>query len=130
MTDETKSMLRAARMKQRFPIKMTKIEQMLFDEFSRLNLDFTMHKNLVGRWQPDFTFENSMLMVQADGDYWHSLPSSKERDDRFNADAKSAGYTVLRFWEKRIHADLAGCVSDVLAHIGAAQETASPTKSL
>ncbi len=110
--------IRAARMKQTFPTKMTKIERLLRDAMRDAGISFEMHRTMFGRWQPDFVMACHMLIVQADGDYWHRLPKAIANDAAFGAVAKSEGWIVLRFWESRIHADLSGCVSEIIDHLG------------
>ncbi len=103
--------VRQARLRQYFPQKATKIEQALEAEFQKRRLKFEMHKSMFGRFQPDFVFENVRLVVQADGDYWHShqVPRSLARDARFNAAALSEGWTVWRFSENEILGNPAAC---------------------
>ena len=112
-----RSKIRAARMRQRFPTEMTNIERALHDAFKARGLPFEMHRSLFGRWQPDFVFESPRVIVQADGDYWHSRPAAIDNDRRFNEAAKEAGWNVLRFLGSRIKADLGGCVADTCAAI-------------
>jgi very-short-patch-repair endonuclease len=94
--------MRMSRLRQTFPTKMTSIERLLHDEFKKRRLKFEMHKTMFRRWQPDFVFEQARLIVQADGDYWHSLPDRMESDHAFNAVASSEGWSVWRFGEREI----------------------------
>ncbi|OFW64173.1 MAG: hypothetical protein A2Y74_08545 [Actinobacteria bacterium RBG_13_63_9] len=77
-------------------MKMTDIERALYDEFKRRGLDFIMHLPMWGRFQPDFLFESSLLIVQADG-WIHKRPKERARDAAFNEFAAAQGWTVLRF---------------------------------
>jgi len=56
----------------------------------------------IGRWTVDAVFEREMLAVEFDGEYWHSLPKSIERDAKKDADLSARGYVVLRIPE-RLH---------------------------
>ena len=103
---------RKTRLRQRLPTKMTSIEYLLHQEFKKRRLKFEMHKTMFGRWQPDFVFENARLIVQADGDYWHSRPEVKRRDAAFNQAAR-AGWTVWRFGEREIEMHSAVCARAV-----------------
>ena len=108
---ETREKMRQARLRRTFPTRMTSIEQALYREFTRRRLKFEMHKTMFGRWQPDFVFESVMLIVQADGDYWHrQRPGMLERDACFNEEARAAEWTVWRFAESEIkmHPDICG----------------------
>ena len=126
MTEECRERIRQARLQQRFPIKMTKIERLLHDEFSKRRLAFEMHKTMFGRYQPDFVFENAKLIVQADGDYWHSRPGIKERDEKFNSIAYSQGYSVFRFAESVILKDSVSCARSVTRFIHSREKTNPP----
>src|ERR1700761_2931330 len=112
-TGETREKIRAARMKQHFPSKMTSIEQKLHDAFVDKGWEFEMHQTFYGKWQPDFVFPDKRVVVQADGDYWHSLPIAKKRDREFNKRAESDGWIVCRYSEHIIHRDLEWCIRDV-----------------
>lgn len=114
---ETRAKIRRGRLKQKFPTRATSIELALRRAFDALGLRFEVNVRMFGRWSPDFVFKDSLLVVQADGDYWHSLPSALKRDAAFNAAAESRGWTVLRFAEHEIKADLAACVKRVLDHL-------------
>lgn len=106
----TREKLRQARLRQRFPQKMTTLERALFSEFKKRRLRFEMHKTMFGRFQPDFVFENVRLIVQADGDYWHRQSKvNAERDERFNAKALAAEWTVWRFAESEIRQNPRAC---------------------
>lgn len=49
-------------------------------------------------------FDN--LVIECDGEYWHSLPGRKSSDKRKDTFLKNRGYKVLRLPESEI---LAGC---------------------
>lgn len=42
------------------------------------------------------------LVVECDGDYWHSLPASKKNDKKKDCILKKLGYIVLRFSESQL----------------------------
>jgi very-short-patch-repair endonuclease len=104
-------------MKQRFPKRMTSIEKMLCDQFTALGLYFEMHVSMFGRWQPDFVFAAAKVVVQADGDYWHSKPATQLRDEAFNMVARKAGWVVLRFKGSAIKKYLHLCVLTTLLSV-------------
>lgn len=106
---ETREKLRQARLTQTFPAKMTSIERLLHAEFRKRRLHFEMHKTMFGRFQPDFVFEAAKLIVQADGDYWHSTPRGHRQDAAFAVAAHADGWSVWRFGEKEIHMHAAAC---------------------
>lgn len=55
---------------------------------------------VIGKWVVDFCFEIKRLVVEFDGEYWHSLPSSVLRDARKDTELKELGYSVLRVPER------------------------------
>jgi len=110
---ETREKVRRARLRRHFPTKMTSIECLLHDEFKRRRLKFEMHKTMFGRFQPDFVFEQARLIVQADGDYWHSLSKHVASDATFNKLAHAEGWSVWRFGEREIHMHAAACARAV-----------------
>ncbi len=114
---ETRERNRAGRMRQHFPTQMTKIESALHDEFTRRGWSFEMHRTMFHRWQPDFMFELARVIVQADGDYWHTRPESAAKDAAFNWAANAGGWTVLRFWERDIKRDVSACADIVALHL-------------
>lgn len=107
--------IRKARLRQHFPTKMTGIEKLFRDAFAELGLNPIMHKTMFGRFQPDFVFVAERVIVQADGDYWHSRPRGIIQDARFDKAAKKANWTVLRFKGSEINRDLEACVEKVVA---------------
>jgi very-short-patch-repair endonuclease len=106
---EFREKMREARLRRHFPTKMTNIERLLRDEFRKRRLHFEMHKTMFGRFQPDFVFESARLIVQADGDYWHSRPDKKASDSAFNKAADDGGWSVWRFGGREIEMHAAAC---------------------
>ena len=93
-------------------------------------------KSLAGK--PDIALTKAKIAIFCDGDFWHGnnwairgLPSLEEelarysdywrqkllanidRDSKTNAKLKADGWTVLRFWESDIKADVAKCADTV-----------------
>jgi DNA mismatch endonuclease (patch repair protein) len=74
---------------------------------------------LLNRWTVDAAIPPLRLVLQADGDYWHGLLPQYRQDPRVAGnvanDARQdealtgAGWTVLRFWERDLIADLPSC---------------------
>ncbi len=63
----------------------------------------------------DFKLKRHPLIIEADGDYWHGNPNTKnhcssveenKENDRIKEEmAKARGYRVIRFWESDIKRD-------------------------
>ena len=89
-------------MKEKFPTKMTSIELKVKAMLESLNIPFVMHKVVMGITQPDF-FTEPNICIYADGDYWHSQPSTIERDKKIDVTLKMWGYKILRLKENIIN---------------------------
>jgi DNA mismatch endonuclease (patch repair protein) len=85
-------------------------------------------KSLPGK--PDISFGRRKVAVFVDGAFWHGHPSkywpgrsgpywdakikrNQERDRRVAEELRDLGWTVLRFWDFEIKADLDGVVQKV-----------------
>lgn len=91
----------------------TKIKEILINN----NIDFKKNFYITfdGKMRAyDFYLKNYNLLIEADGDYWHSNPNNfttlneaqqKNRlnDDFKNKIAKELGYNLVRFWETDIN---------------------------
>lgn len=99
------------------PTRNTSIEVALREEFLRRGWAFEMHIGMFGLGIPDFVFPQALLIVQADGDYWHSRPLTAARDKRFDAAAAEAGWVVLRFLGSEIGRAAAACADAVASHL-------------
>lgn len=58
----------------------------------------------LGKWLIDFYLPEQNIAVEVDGDYWHSLPETVERDLRKDANLRSLGVRVVRLKESDIKA--------------------------
>lgn len=103
------SMLRPGRI-----ARPTSIERALRAGLAAVGID-AIPEHVIGPFCIDLAIPDRRLAIEADGTYWHALPASRIRDAKKDAYLRVAGWTLLRFSEARIHADLAGCVRDVQA---------------
>jgi DNA mismatch endonuclease (patch repair protein) len=118
----------------------TKPEVMLREELFSRGLRYRKNvKTLAGK--PDIVFPRSRLVIYCDGDFWHGhnwairgfssledelsryseywrskILTNIERDKKNNAVLEAAGWTVLRFWESDIKADVKAC-ADVIERV-------------
>ena len=67
----------------------------------------------IGRFVVDFYIPKLHYCLEVDGDYWHSLPRSQERDYRKDKYLRNQGYRVIRISESDINA--AECVTTLVA---------------
>ncbi len=109
-SEEVREKIRRARIRQIIPKKDTSIEIRLQKFLDWEGIPFEKHKPIFG--QPDI-FIKPNICVFADGDYWHRLLKSEERDKKVNERLKEEGYKVLRFWEKDIRKDINSCIKQI-----------------
>lgn len=114
----------------------TQIELALRRALRRQGLTgYRLHrKDLPGR--PDIVYVGRKLAIFVDGCFWHGCPvcyvapatkgeywreklrRNMERDHIVGERLRSEGWTVLRFWEHDIEADVDACVARVAAQLG------------
>lgn len=58
----------------------------------------------IGRYIVDFFVPGKLLVIEADGTYWHSRPDVRAKDDKKDAYLRLSGYTILRIAETAIKA--------------------------
>jgi very-short-patch-repair endonuclease len=73
----------------------------------------------IGPWIADFVCFEHMLIVEADG----SQHADSRRDERRDADLRSRGFRILRFWNNDILVNLTGVLEKILSEI---EEAPSP----
>jgi len=108
--EETKEKLRNARLKQVFPTEDTNIEEMMQNALLERGIPFEKHKPIIG--QPDIFIEPD-ICIFCDGDYWHTLPNVKAKDEKITKLLQEKGYRVLRFSEKEILNNIKNCVRTI-----------------
>lgn len=112
--------------------KNTSIEQLLGKAMWSIGLRYRKNdKTVFGK--PDFVFKGKKIAVFCDSEFWHGkylleqkyIPKSNseywipklerniERDKQVNTELESAGWTVIRFWEKDIRKNVEECAKKV-----------------
>jgi DNA mismatch endonuclease, patch repair protein len=101
------------------PRRDTPAEVALRSALHRLGLRFRLHRSIDGvpRTRPDIVFVSAKIAVFVDGCFWHGCPdhgstpkangewwvrklaANVERDRRYDAALRAAGWTVVRIWE-------------------------------
>lgn len=107
----------------------TKPELMLRKALWAVGMRYRLHAKLPGR--PDICFPGRKLAVFVDGCFWHGCPlhgnipvtnkdfwskkltANVARDRKADHQLRSAGWTVLRFWEHEIEKNLEGCITSI-----------------
>ena len=109
------------------------------------NIRYRTHvKHLPGT--PDIAIKKYKLAIFVDGSFWHGyqwdqrkaqiktnrdfwipkIERNMQRDREVRADLENAGYTVMRFWEHEIKANLQACVNQVQLYLETAKTMKIP----
>jgi len=106
-------------------IGSSKIEKIVSDFLDRNHIRYTPQRFIKGK-SYDFLIEDSNVLIEVNGDYWHANPSLYKKDDEINYpglkiiraedvwkrdldkrnNAIEFGYVVLYLWEKDIYENL------------------------
>ena len=95
------------------PKAYTSIEIAVQEVLDILNIEYEAQKP-IGKYIADFYIPAQNLIIECDGDYWHSLPDVKKRDKQKDKYLRKQGYTVKRLPEKVIKNDKHTAVKQVL----------------
>ncbi|MGB6501611.1 MAG: DUF559 domain-containing protein [Thermoplasmata archaeon] len=95
--------------------KETAIESLMYLELERRGVTFVKQQVVDGLWVVDALVPGPRIVIECDGEYWHGRPDMQVRDARKDGYLKSRGYTVLRFPEAAIRADVGQCVDQVVS---------------
>lgn len=90
----------------------TKPERKVRDALDQLGIQYVAEKRFK-TYLVDFFLPDHDIALEVDGDYWHTLPSSKDRDARKDKFLCRKGYRVVRIWESEINT--AECVTTLVA---------------
>ena len=90
----------------------TSIEKKMREELNKRGLYYETQVRFKSFYL-DFLLINKVV-IECDGIHWHSKPEVMERDKRKEKQLKEQGYTLFRFTDKEINADVGKCVNTVL----------------
>jgi very-short-patch-repair endonuclease len=93
----------------------------------------------IGRFVCDFAIPNLKIVIECDGDYWHSNPLIYNLDSLDNRQIKKLeldkrkdlyllenGWEILRFYETDIKRDIKECISIIKKKIKEFKKVKSP----
>lgn len=81
----------------------TSLEQTFIDWAVSNHIKFVYQFQIRKNWHRyDFLISDTSIIVEMDGDFWHSLPEHVARDAKFDETAKAHGYTVVRIRESDV----------------------------
>lgn len=102
---------------------MTWSEKLLWDELRKLGANFRRQAP-IGRYFADFASHGCKIVVEVDGGVHERLDEVALRDGEREVWLKSQGYRVVRFTDRHVEADVAGCVAQVDALLPAGRRRA------
>ncbi len=121
VTEEHRQECRSRRLLQRFIGKDTKIELKLQDLLSSKGVTFKKQYPLLGKYLADIFVEPN-IVIEADGEYWHTRPGRQESDGLRDEELTMNGYKVIRLWDKEINNDINGCWNRLRQHVSQSQD--------
>jgi very-short-patch-repair endonuclease len=88
-----------------FPLKDSKIEVKIQNFLKELGITFFTHQymHIEHGYQCDILVPAMNLVIECDGDYWHSYPTGTEIDHIRTRELIENGFKVLRLWEFEIN---------------------------
>lgn len=103
-------------------------ERILYGLLDEMHIDWERQHLFEGKFTVDATIPSSLLVVQADGDYWHGRHLADEEmeprilrrvkyDRSQDAYMRTCGWTVLRFWESDLVGTPEACADVLRQHI-------------
>lgn len=98
-------------------VSPTSIEIAVMAVLRDLNVPF-ISQHQIDAMTVDIFVPSLHLVIECDGDYWHSIPTQKLRDRRRDFRLRSMGYKVTRLKEKDIRNDARGLVEKELWRVG------------
>jgi len=105
------SLARAEQSRRKQP---TRIELAVRDALTAAGVEFVFQYP-IGRYVADFFLPSKNLILECDGDYWHSLPGVKEKDSSRDAYLAARGYRVIRLAEHRIKTGAAALLEEMVS---------------
>lgn len=92
--------------------KNTSIEVKMQEELNKRGVKYETQHRIKNIAVVDIFIEPN-IVVQCDGDYWHSLQDHKDRDVKQDLELMFNGYIIYRFWEKHINKSVEKCVDKI-----------------
>ena len=68
----------------------------------------------IDRFSIDIAFPDVRLAVEVDGEYWHSLPKTVERDRRKNKLLEEKGWEIMRLPASLVHKNPEGYAWNII----------------
>ena len=91
--------------------KDTTIELKIEAELQKRNINYQKQVPLCKIAIVDFYLPEYQIIIQTDGDYWHSKEGAREKDEKQDKVLIFNGFNVYRFWESEINNSVEDCVN-------------------
>jgi len=83
--------------------RLTSIEQVMYRILLNMNIPFKRFAQYpLGPYKADFAIPALQLVIECDGDQFHSNPEDVARDTKRDMELAGAGWTVIRFGETEL----------------------------
>lgn len=94
----------------------TSIELAIEQELKSMGIDYRP-QHQIDRWSCDFYIPAAKLVIECDGNYWHSLPDVQRKDRKKDRWLTNNGYKILHLSEDTITNDLPRCKAQIANHL-------------
>jgi len=94
--------------------KPTKLEVEGREILKEIGIKFTEQVPMFNKFIVDVLIEDKKLIIQWDGEYWHSKKQNKDRDKSQDNYLKKCGYKVLRYTDVDIKKDKNAVKQDII----------------
>jgi very-short-patch-repair endonuclease len=109
---------RSSRLKANIKLQSTKdptsIERAMMNALNSAGITYQFQYIVNDKFACDFRIMNTNIIIECDGDYWHSKESQKTKDRSKNRYLETCGYRVLRFSETQIKTNVHSCIQLIL----------------
>lgn len=79
------------------------IEKAIWEELNKLKIEYKTQVSFNrGKFIVDIYIPTQRLIIECNGDYWHNLLQSKERDKKLKEYIKNHNYKLIELWESEI----------------------------
>lgn len=97
----------------------TSIERIMMAALNDAGIAYEFQFAVGEKFLCDFAFPDHMLIVECDGEYWHSTPRQKRQDASKDAYLQACGYIVMRFSGTQIRENIHACIDSIKTKIQA-----------
>ena len=85
-------------------ITISSIERKVAEQLDCIGIHYVQQKELMyGKFYADFYIPSLKLVIECNGDYWHSLPHRIQRDKDLKKYVERSGHKIIFIWEHEIN---------------------------